>query len=136
MTPMQSIGRLLPARRRHRLAPIQPANLMTKPPTRGPLRLHPAVRARIDVEVRAEVDNMIARLKPFGPLDVPASGLCHTLIRETFQGHQLEWWCVQDPGHDGPCNPARSVAVAEVLHLLPLDHADAHGCLDAPEVAP
>lgn len=139
MTPMQSIGRLLPVRRRtHRLAPVQPVNLMTTPPRRGPLRLHPAVRARIAVEVRAEVDGMVARLAPFEPVTVPESGLCHQLIRETFQGHLLERWCVQDPGHDGPCNPDEppTVAVTEVLHLLPLDHHDSHGCLDAPEVAP
>jgi hypothetical protein len=96
---------------------------------------------RIAVEVRAEIDVMVSQLPPFPPIEVPESGLCHGTIRETFQGHEIEYFCVQDKGHDGECCPSGGApieAVAEVLEVLPLDvvldldHAGAWGCLDAP----
>ena len=130
--------RWIPVRTIHRnptRLTARPTDVMTAPPTRAPTRLHPNVIARIGIEVRAELDAMTARLPRFAPVVVPESGLCHKPIRETFQGHSIEYWCVQDPEHLGDCAP-HTTAHAEILHTLPLDHHDAHGCLDAPTDEP
>jgi hypothetical protein len=92
-------------------------------------------RTRIAIEARAEIDQICSRFPAFGPIEVPPSGLCHKPIHESFQGHTLDYWCVQDPGHLGQC-AQNTTAIAEVLTVLPLeldlDHLDSHGCLDAP----
>ena len=134
------IGRLtIPVRsiRRPVRLSARPVDIMTAPPPRQLPALPDSIRGRIAIEVRAELDLMTARLPKFAPVAVPESGLCHKPIAETFQGHVLEYWCIKTPGHDGGCSPEKPTqAAAEVLELLPLDHHDAHGCLDAPEVAP
>jgi len=102
---------------------------------------------RIALEVQAELDVMVSQLKlPAGPIEVPNSGLCHKTIRESFQGYELEWFCVRRPGHADPCSPGSDdLAAAEedvpadvpgdVPAIVPvdtIDHLDAWGCLDAP----
>jgi hypothetical protein len=102
---------------------------------------------RIALEVQAELDVMVSQLKlPAGPIEVPNSGLCHKTIRESFQGYELEWFCVRRPGHADPCSPGSddlaaaedtagiSAGISGELDHPPtlLDHQDAWGCLDAP----
>lgn len=105
-----------------------------RPPSHQLLpRVGPRTYERIAVEVRAEIDVMVSQLAPFPPIEVPDSGLCHGPIRETFQGHEIQYFCVKDKGHQGDCADDKPIeAVAEVLQVLPLDHAGAWGCLDAP----
>ena len=94
---------------------------------------------RIALEVRAELDVMVSHLDlPAGPVEVPDSGLCHKPIRESFQGYELEWFCVRRPGHADPCSPGSddTAAAADDVDSIDdtgsIDHLDAWGCLDAP----
>jgi hypothetical protein len=117
----------------------RPTKLWTSPPPATHEVRVPVLTngTRIAIEVRAEIDQICSRLPKFGPVVVPESGLCHKPIHESFQGHTLDYWCVQAPGHEGSCAPEQVTrATAEVLKVLPLDHHDAHGCLDAPTVTP
>lgn len=118
----------------HTLIPVRTIRRpQWRPPTSDYLPVPRRTLDRIAVEVRAEIDVMVSQLPPFGPVVVPDSGLCHGLIREQFQGHEIEYFCVKDKGHDGDCSDDKPIeAIAEVLEVLPLDHAGAWGCLDAP----
>lgn len=124
-----------------------PVRTIRRPKFRPPQHLlmpmvAPRTAERIAVEVRAEIDVMVSQLPKFGPVEVPDSGLCHGPIRETFQGFEIEYFCVQDKGHKGKCSLVEEPveAVAEVLEVVPLDvpadvpldHHGAWGCLDAP----
>lgn len=102
-------------------------------PWTAPIYLVPRhIAERIAIEVRSEIDVMASKWKP-APVEVPPSGLCHKPISESFQGHVLEYWCIRAPGHAGNCSPKQGqLTAAPTPDELPLDHADAWGCLDAP----
>ncbi|HTF52199.1 MAG TPA: hypothetical protein VK735_32550 [Pseudonocardia sp.] len=110
-------------------------------PTRapGPTQTTAAQRSamRIAMEVHAEIEVMCSRFPKPAPIVVPASGLCHKPIEETFQGHLLQYWCVRAPGHAGNCSGKRAqlLAAAPEDVQLDVDHQDAWGCLDAPVTA-
>lgn len=110
---------------------VEPASPATQAPENA--------AERIALEVRSELDAMVAALHmPAAPVEVPPSGLCRGSIRSSFQGHELEWFCVQRPGHAGPCSPgsddsaAAHEDAAALALVAELDHQDAWGCLDAP----
>jgi len=122
--PVRSIRRPRRALESVWTAPPSPA----KPPV-------PSTDERIALEVRAELDVMVSQMKmPTGPVELPDSGLCHGAIRESFQGFEIEYFCVRRAGHAEPCSPGSDDSPAAPDDLSELDHQGAWGCLDAPVV--